>query len=166
MSILDEIEAAIPALRRHARGLLRDASAADDLVQDCLERAVARRSGYRGDGTVRAWLYGILVNCHRDQLRRNRDAGHLVDAGALIAEPPRQEAHLALSEVGRALARLPIDQRQALLLLAIDGLTVAEAAVALGVPEGTGMSRVARARAALRIMTGRTPDETRKGFHR
>jgi RNA polymerase sigma-70 factor (ECF subfamily) len=52
------------------------------------------------------------------------------------------------------------------LLLAIDGLTVAEAAVALGVPEGTVMSRVARARAALRIMTGRTPDETRKGFHR
>ena len=166
MSILHEIEAAIPLLRRHARGMLRDASAADDLVQDCLERAVSRQGSFRAEGTVRAWLYGILVNCHRDHLRRHRDGGHLVEVGAMAAEPAvpaGQEAHVELAEVARALARLPVDQRQALLLLAMDGLSVTEAAQALGLPEGTVMSRVARARSALREMTGHDGGTARKG---
>lgn len=166
MGILHEIEAAIPALRRHARGLMRDASAADDLVQDCLERAVARRDSFRGEGSLRAWLYGILVNCHRDRLRRRRDSGHLVGVDDLTTEPSApagQEAHLALAEVARALSRLPVDQRQALLLMAVDGLSVAEAAQALGLPQGTVMSRVARAREALREMTGHDGGSARKG---
>lgn len=169
MDILHEIETAIPALRRHARGMLRDAAAADDLVQDCLERAVARRASFRGEGTVTAWLYGILVNCLRDRLRRQRDTGHLVDVATLPAEPSAPDGaapHPALAEVARALARLPFDQRQALLLLAVDGLSVAEAAQALGLPPGTVMSRVARARAALRDMTGHDGGAARKGTRR
>lgn len=161
MAVLTQIEAAIPALRRYAQGLLHNRDAADDLVQDCLERAVAHRAEWRGDGTLQAWLFRILLNCHRDQLRRRPDAGHLVSVEDMSAEPARpggQEAHMALSEVERALQRLPVDQRAALLLVALEGMSIREAARVLDLPEGTLMSRIARARDGLRAMTGRDAD--------
>ncbi len=70
MPFLDEVEAAIPALRRYAHGLARDRDAAEDLVQDCLERALSRRGMWRGDGPLKAWLFRILLNCFRDDRRR------------------------------------------------------------------------------------------------
>ncbi|MFN6952812.1 MAG: RNA polymerase sigma factor, partial [Albidovulum sp.] len=76
MSVLDDIEAVIPRLRRAARALTRDAAAADDLVQDSLERALARRHRWRGDGPVAGWIWKIMLNIHRDTLRRR--AAHLV----------------------------------------------------------------------------------------
>ena len=158
MRLLDEIEAAIPALRRYARALVRSADAADDLVQDCLERAVARRQSWRGDGPLQAWLFRILLNCHRDNLRRQPDAGHLVavdEAGAETSRPGNQDASLALAEVRLAIDRLPVDQRRALLLVVLEGMTMQQAALVLEIPEGTLMSRVGRAREALRLMTDR-----------
>lgn len=158
MSLLEEIEASIPALRRYAHALLRDRDAADDLVQDCLERALARRHDWRGDGPVRAWMFRILLNLHRDALRRQPRAGHLVaveDMAQELSRPGGQEAHLALSEVHTAMGRLPADQRQALLLVALEGMSYDEAAEVLAIPKGTLMSRLGRARARLRELTGR-----------
>ncbi|MCU9847345.1 sigma-70 family RNA polymerase sigma factor [Defluviimonas sp. WL0024] len=157
MSLLDEIEAAIPGLRRYAHALMRDRDAAEDLVQDCLERALARRHHWRGDGPVRAWMFRILLNIHRDGVRRSQGR-HLVAVETLPAEPSgpaRQEAHMDLREVQAAIARLPADQRRALLLVALEGMSLAEAASILDIPEGTLVSRLGRARATLREMTGR-----------
>ncbi|MCX7890646.1 MAG: sigma-70 family RNA polymerase sigma factor [Rhodobacteraceae bacterium] len=157
MTVLDEIEAAIPALRRYAHALLRDRDGADDLVQDCLERAVARLGHWRGDGPVRAWLFRILLNRFRDTRRSAAGRAHLVpiDSVQVPARPGGQAAHLELAEVHAAMGRLPPDQRAALLLVAVEGMSLAEAARALDLPEGTLVSRLGRARAALRAMTGR-----------
>ncbi len=164
MTLLDEIESCIPALRRYARALLRDRDAADDLVQDCLERALARRHLWRGDGPARAWLFRILLNRFRDG-RRGLRAGATVISLDAATEPGRsggQEAHLALREVQDAMGRLPDDQRAALLLVAVEGMTLAAAARVLDIPEGTLASRLGRARAQLRQMTdrpGHQPDD-------
>jgi RNA polymerase sigma-70 factor, ECF subfamily len=162
MTVLDQIEAAIPALRRYAHALVRDRARADDLVQDCLERAVAKRQMWRGDGPVQAWLFRIMLNRHRDLLRAAGPAGHLVAVQDLASEPAQsggQEAHLALAEVHAAMGRLPVDQRAALLIVALEGRTFEEAASILAIPKGTLMSRLARARSTLRVLTGRTTDD-------
>jgi len=168
MAFLDEVEAAIPALRRYARALLRDGERADDLVQDCLERALARQADWRGDGKAtgspRPWLFRILLNLARDAARQDAARGHLVPVDALFPEPARpapQEDRLALAEVERALARLPADQRQALLLVTVGGMGLAEAAEALDLPEGTLASRLGRARETLRALTGRPSPHSR-----
>lgn len=157
MAVLDEIEAAIPALRRYARALVRDADAADDLVQDCLERAVRRHRSWRGDGSVNAWLFRILLNRFRDERRRFGTALRVISSGDApdLATPGRQEAHLALREVHDAMGRLPEDQRAALLLVVLEGMTLTDAAAALAISPDTLASRLARARASLRMMTGR-----------
>lgn len=156
MSVLDDIEAVIPRLRRAARALTRDAASADDLVQDSLERALARRHRWRGDGPVAGWIWKIMLNIHRDALRRR--ATHLVVVGDLPTEPlPGNAAGVRplLGEVEAAMARLPADQREALVLVALEGMSLADAAAVLGLPEGTLVSRLGRARSSLRAMTGR-----------
>ncbi|MFN0115682.1 MAG: sigma-70 family RNA polymerase sigma factor [Paracoccaceae bacterium] len=159
MAPLDEIEAAIPALRRYAVALLRDRDAADDAVQGCLERAIAHRDRYRNEGSLRAWLFRVLLNVVRDDHRYARARAHLtIVADDRFPGPSQQggqEAHMALVEVHDAMGRLPADQRAALVLVAVEGMRLAEAADALGVPEGTLVSRLGRARAALRQMTHR-----------
>jgi RNA polymerase sigma-70 factor, ECF subfamily len=157
MTLLDEIESCIPALRCYAYALVRDREGADDLVQDCLERALARRSHWRGDGPVRAWLFRILLNRFRDQRRGVAASVRLVPAGAMLetARVGDQEDRLALREVHEAIGRLPTDQRAALLLVALEGFSLADAAKALDIPEGTLTSRLARARQTLRRATGR-----------
>jgi RNA polymerase sigma-70 factor (ECF subfamily) len=165
MCLLDEIEAAIPSLRRYAHALMRDRDAADDLVQDGLERALSRRHLWRGEGPVRAWMFRILLNLHRDQLRQ-APRRHLVPVESLPKEPSGpagQEAHMDLREVQAAIGRLPDDQRHALLLVALEGMSLAEAAALLDIPEGTLVSRLGRARAALREMTGRTTPQKKEG---
>ena len=154
---LDEIEAAVPALRRYARALTRDADRADDLVQDTLERAIRKRALWRPTGPLQAWLFRMLLNIYRNDLRGQRRRGtHLaLDAmGIEPATPAAQPGHLALAEVGRALGQLPDEQREALLLVVIEGTSYADAASILGIPAGTLMSRLGRARAALRGLTG------------
>jgi len=153
---LDQVEACVPALRRYARALTRNADLADDLVQDCLERAIARRGLFRPTGPVRAWLFTILLNLYRNGRRAEARHGEMVhlDSVAEPSTPAPQPGHIALAEMARAIDTLPTDQKEALLLIALEGLPYAEAASILRIPLGTLMSRLGRARAALRLATG------------
>jgi len=163
--IVSAIEPLIPALRRYARALLRDRSIADDLVHDCLERAIARWD-QRRNGEVRAWLFAILHNLAMNRLRQTARRGpHLgldaVDDGALVQRPVHDDP-LRHRDLLRALAELPDDQRSVLLLVTVEDLSYAEAARVLDVPIGTVMSRLSRARDRLqRLMDGELPASPR-----
>jgi RNA polymerase sigma-70 factor (ECF subfamily) len=140
-------------LRRYARSLTRDDTQAEDLVHDALVRAYERHGTFRAGGNLRAWLLSILHNTfidhHRQQqaeARRNQGAADLIRAVA----PADQESRVRLQQVQQAFLRLPEEQRAALHLVAIEGLSYQEAAVSLNIPLGTLMSRLGRARAALR----------------
>jgi len=144
---------AIPRLRRYARSLVYDAAAADDLVQSALERALNHWRQFDPQRDLVLWLLAIAHNAWLDGLRRDR---HLdVVAPERVAEAlDRERAHepdIGLQiDLSEALARLVPDQRSALMLVIVEQLSYAEAAVVLQVPEGTVMSRVSRARAVLR----------------
>jgi RNA polymerase sigma-70 factor (ECF subfamily) len=138
------VEAAIPALRRYARALTRDAELADDLVQDTLVRALRSEHLFHG-GDVRSWLYTILTNLNRNRLRslaRRPVHASIEDNDAPDMAGPEAGGR----DIERALATLVDDQRSALLLVVLEGLTYREVAEIQGVPIGTVMSRVARAR--------------------
>src|SRR5262249_34802174 len=143
-----DLEAAIPALRRYARALTRDAEIADDLVQDTLVRALRSQHLFHG-GEVRSWLYTILTNLNRNRLRslaRRPATSPLGEADApQVAGPEAGER-----DIERALARLREDQRSALLLVVLEGLSYREVAEVQGVPIGTVMSRLSRARAQIK----------------
>ncbi|GGE09037.1 RNA polymerase sigma factor [Aureimonas endophytica] len=154
--VLDEIADCVPALRRYARALTHDRESADDLVQDCLERAIRKKGLWRPIGPLRPWLFRILLNLHRNGLRQKRRAPPAVALDEIGTEPAvaaGQPGRVALAEMARAMERLPPDQREALLLVAVEGLAYAEAAAVLGIPIGTLMSRIGRARALLRQWT-------------
>lgn len=146
----------IPQLRRYARSLTGDAWAADDLVQDTLERAWSRAGLWQGVGDMRTWLFSIMHNLHVDALRRGRlDTVDVDDPLPDVPVPATQGQALALRDLDAALAALPAEQREVLLLIALDGMAYAEAAQALGVPIGTVMSRLSRGRERLRgLMDG------------
>jgi RNA polymerase sigma factor (sigma-70 family) len=150
--MLHQVEPLIPALRRYARALMRDRASADDLVQDCLERAVSRWY-QRRDGDVRAWLFTILHNLAVNQFRKAASRGRHVPIDETnedsFGEAAVQEQKLIYRDVLEKLARLPEDQRAVLLLVAVEDLSYAEAAKVLGVPVGTVMSRLSRARERL-----------------
>jgi RNA polymerase sigma-70 factor, ECF subfamily len=151
------VEPMIPALRRYARALLRDRSAADDLVQDCLERVVGRWHQRRPGGNVQSWIFTILHNLAMTRLRRPANAHVPIEAAddRLLGVPASQEDGLRYKDLLAALAVLPDDQRAVLLLVGVEELSYAEAAEVIGVPAGTVMSRLSRARERLRkIMSG------------
>lgn len=153
---LDQVEDCVPALRRYARALTHNADLADDLVQDCLERAIRKSSLWRPTGPLRAWLFRMLLNIHRNELRHRRRAPNTMPMTDLVAEPQVQSAspgRLALAETARAMQELPAEQREALLLIAVEGFSYADAAAVLDIPVGTLMSRLGRARATLRSLT-------------
>jgi RNA polymerase sigma-70 factor, ECF subfamily len=163
-ALLDEIETYVPALRRYARALTHDANLADDLVQDSLERAIRKRDLWRPTGSLRAWLFRILVNVYRNDLRARRRISAVLPLDARLAElgvPAPQHGRLALAETARAMQGLPPEQREALLLVAVEGMSYAEAAAVLDIPSGTLMSRLARGRAALRRATEEGPPRLR-----
>jgi RNA polymerase sigma-70 factor (ECF subfamily) len=142
------IEAAIPALRRYARALTRDAETADDLVQDTLVRALRSEHLFHG-GDVRSWLYTILTNLNRNRLRslaRRPTVTTIEDNDA----PDMAGPEAGVRDIERALDGLVEDQRTALLLVVLEGLTYREVAEVQGVPIGTVMSRLARARAQIK----------------
>ena len=144
-----DIEATIPALRRYARALVRNHATADDLVQDCLERAVTRWH-QRREGDPRPWLFTILHNLAISRLRQMARRGYHVGLDeadeSVTARPPTQEDGLRHREVLRALETLPEEQRSVLLLISVEDLSYAEAAKVLDIPVGTVMSRLSRAR--------------------
>lgn len=153
------VEPHIPALRRYAFALTRDHAAGDDLVQDCLERAIGRWYLRRPDGDVRAWLFSILHSLFVGGLRRDRRRGwhepvedwHAEEAGG-------QEAALLGRDVLRCLQALSPEHRAVLLLVGVEGLSYETTGQVLGVPIGTVMSRLSRAREQLhRLMEGERP---------
>lgn len=153
---LDEIEGCVPGLRRYARALTRNADRADDLVQDCIERALRKRGLFRPTGPLQAWLYRMLLNLYRNGLRQTKRRGDHVPIDTLLIEPAipaPQPGRIALAEMSRAIDQLPDDQREALLLVVLEGMSYEEAAAILEIPAGTLMSRLSRARAALRQLT-------------
>lgn len=147
------IEPSIPSLRRYARSLVSDPSEADDLVQDCLERAISRWGQRRAAGDARSWLFSILHNLAVNRWRRIRRRGrHLaIDsvAEADLSQPASQSDGVQYAELMRVLAELTPDYRAVILLVGVEELTYAQTAEVLGVPIGTVMSRLSRARARM-----------------
>jgi RNA polymerase sigma factor (sigma-70 family) len=143
----------LPALKRYARSMLRDDSAADDLVQDCLERAVSHWDPEQMHN-VQSWLFVILHNLAINHWRKAARRGHHIALDdtpeSELGAAASQEYRLRHSELVRALEGLVDDQREVLLLISVDGLSYSEAAKVLGCPIGTVMSRVSRARERLR----------------
>ncbi|HTW28287.1 MAG TPA: sigma-70 family RNA polymerase sigma factor [Acetobacteraceae bacterium] len=152
MSLLSRLEDSIPSLRRYAWTLLRDPAEADDLVQDCLVRALDRLGTVRSEAELRPWLFAILHNLHVSRWRRQRRQRQVAvaDADADVAIPASQPAGVEIRDVLRGIAALPEDQRQIVVLVAVEGLAYAEVAAILGIPVGTVMSRLSRARDRLR----------------
>ena len=142
----------IPRLRRYARALVGDRARADDLVQDTLERALVKFHLWRRGSDLRAWLFTVMHNVHVNQVRASRDHAMLDDDGDEMAVAPTQGAALEIRDLERALALIPSEQREVLLLIALEDMSYAEVANALGIPIGTVMSRLSRAREKLRGM--------------
>ena len=142
----------IPRLRRYARALTGDRAASDDLVQDTLERAWAKLHLYRRGTDLRAWLFTVMHNVHVNRVRATRATDPLEEEMAELAQRPSQGDALAVRDLDRALARLPEEQRAVLLLVALEDMSYEEVARALGIPIGTVMSRLSRAREKLRVM--------------
>jgi RNA polymerase sigma-70 factor (ECF subfamily) len=141
------IEPLIPALRRYAHGLMRDRATADDLVQDCLERAITRWHQRREDNDPRSWIFTILHNLAVNRMRQRQ----------------RRGPHISIEDADED---LPADQRALLLLISVEDLSYAEAADVLKVPIGTVMSRLARARERLRrAVEGESTKVTAPGAH-
>jgi RNA polymerase sigma-70 factor (ECF subfamily) len=163
---LDEIasllEPQIPGLRRYAWALLRDNEAADDLVQDTLEKAIRHWNQRHREGDLRAWLFAIQRNLFIDGLRRRKGRGTQVSVEALDSVAASGEAtdgHAGLRDLLAGLDVLSEEQRSVLLLVGVEDFSYEQAAHVLDVPLGTVMSRLSRARKHLRefMEGGRTP---------
>lgn len=161
--VLDDLIALIPRLRRFARALSSSAEEAEDLLQDALERAVSRLDQWREGTRLDSWMYRIIQNLRRSQSR----APSARYRGEMPAEESLQgadgvgetESRLLLRDVHRAFDRLPDEQRAVLLLVCVDGLAYREAAEVMGIPIGTVMSRLARARLELHRLVDRPGDK-------
>ena len=149
----DQLIAVLPRLRRFARGLTGSATEADDLVQAACERALAREHQFQEGTRFDSWMFRIVQTIWIDQLRSRdvrKEDGDVAEERLGSDAPVRGvEARIALSEVRRAVDLLPPDQRTTLMLVTVEGLSYKEAAAVAGVPVGTIMSRLARARIAL-----------------
>lgn len=153
-SFQTEMLALLPRLRRMARVLAWEPADADDLSQLTVERALLRRDQWRPGTRLDSWMFRIMRNAWIDEARARQRRGRVLappEAGALAADPsaPSLEARLQASAVERALEALPEDQRVAVALVLIEGLSYQEAADSLEVPMGTLTSRLARGRATL-----------------
>lgn len=156
MSLRDDLAACLPQLHRYAHALTGDAAWADDLVQDTVERALGHTSPLRAHSNTRAWLMTILRHLYIDQLRKRRELALDADdpLWQRLEAPAGEVDGLLLRDVQRALSRLPLEQREVLLLVALEQLSYHEASAILQVPVGTVMSRLSRAREHLRLLLG------------
>ena len=148
------IDAEIPRLRRYARALAQgEGFRADDLVQETLLRAVSKQHLWQPGSNLRAWLFTVMHNQYVNEVRRSVREGATVDVDKhcdrfpSISDP---SASLLLRDLERALAKLPIERRQAILLVGLEGMSYEEAAQVLDIPIGTLRSRMSRGRAQLR----------------
>lgn len=148
------LAALLPRLRRYARTLARNPADADDLVQKALERALARADQWDSSRGLEGWAFGILRNAFLDEQRASRRSQDLFapeEHGERVGESPAEARDVQLA-IRAAMARLPEEQRSAIALVLVEGLSYREAAQALGVPEGTLTSRLSRGRSALQAM--------------
>ncbi|HET6520230.1 MAG TPA: RNA polymerase sigma factor [Geminicoccaceae bacterium] len=157
----------LAALRRYARALLGGTAEADDLVQECLVRALARTSLWRPVRNMRAYLFTILHNVHADRVSRRSRTVEVVpldgSAATHSSTPPTQYGRLELRDLALALTRLSEEQRQVVLLVGLEGMSYQEVAIVLDVPVGTVMSRLSRGREALRqLMAAKAPANLRR----
>ena len=155
-----QIEALIPRLTRYARVLTRDPVEAEDLVQECLTRALGKLHLWEQGTDLRAWLFTILH--HQHVSRGRRDARQRAGVGLQKDSTPstlapNQTMRLELRDLERALAQLPEEQRSVVLLVGLNGMRYDEAAAIVNLPVGTVRSRVSRGRESLRVMTGLFP---------
>lgn len=150
------IQAELPRLRRYARALVGDRAAADDLVQDTLERAWTRIAQWRPGSNLRTWLFAIMHNLRIDQLRRPNPPSLTIEDGALdLPTRPTQSDAIELADLAAALGELPEEQLAVVLLVALEEMSYAEVAATLEIPLGTVMSRLARGREHLRQILAR-----------
>jgi RNA polymerase sigma factor (sigma-70 family) len=154
-----EIVEMLPRLRRLARALTHDAADADDLVQLTVERALTRLGQWRPGTRLDSWMFRIMKNAWIDERRSRGRWGAVLspeEAGERVGDDgaAAMEARLAAREVERAMVRLPEDQRLAVALVLVEGLSYREAALVMEVPEGTLTSRLVRGRAALLAQLG------------
>jgi RNA polymerase sigma-70 factor (ECF subfamily) len=153
----DQLLACIPRLRRYARALVGDRAGADDLVQDTVERGWAGLSGWQGGSDMRAWLFSIMHNVRIDQVRRpSLSTESLNEETSMPATHGSPWSGLEMRDMETALRALPEEQREILLLVALEQLSYDEVAQTLNIPIGTVMSRLSRAREKMRVnMEGR-----------
>ncbi len=147
------LEAEIPRLRRYARALTHDVTRADDLVQSCLTRAIAKQHLWQAGTDLRAWLFTILHNQHVNEVRRSVREGVSVAVegmASVLTVHPNAYASLQLRDLDRAISRLPREQREVVLLVGLEGLRYEEVAAIVKVPVGTVRSRLSRGREQLR----------------
>jgi RNA polymerase sigma-70 factor (ECF subfamily) len=164
MNLKEAVVEVIPQLRRYALALTKDRSAADDLAQDVLLRAIERQGQFAQGTNLRAWLFTIMHNMFVDQVRRSRpfrSSVPLDECRLSLASSAAQEPWIELKELARAVDRLPLEQKATLLLVGLEGLTYEEAATVTGVAVGTVKSRVSRARETLRLETAAFGKEVR-----
>ena len=152
----------VPRLRRYARALVGNRDDADDLVQDTLERALAKSALWRGVADMRAWLFGMMHNLHVDGVRKPKLHTVVLDDDTLeLPVAATQGDRLAVLDLQAALERLPIEQREIILLVALEDMSYAEVAATLGIPVGSVMSRLSRGRERLRSLMEGQPDPVR-----
>jgi len=153
VSSRDVIIAEIPRLRRYARALTGRVDAADDLVQETLQRALEKWRLWQRERDLRPWLFSIMHNLHVDGRRRDSRIDFCDDDELPVpVQRASQQDALELRDLERALALLPPDQREVLLLVGLEELSYAEVARALKIPQGTVMSRLSRARIRLKAL--------------
>lgn len=160
-AISEKLHTYTKSLWRYAMALTRDPASADDLVQECLKRALTYIKDDQKIRDVRAYLFTILHNVHMDELARNQRSGIHVpidEDGTCLAYPAPQNTYVTCRELPKALDRLPREQRSVLLLVGLEGLSYRDAAEVLDVPVGTVMSRLSRGREALRAIMAPEPD--------
>jgi len=161
------VEQEVPRLRRYARALTRGADRADDLVQDTLVRALAKGHLWQPGSDLRAWLFTIMHNQFVNTVRRDMRETGTVDIERLsrtLVATTDPTARRQLAELEHALARLPAEQREVILLVGLEGMAYENAAQILGVPAGTIRSRLSRAREKLRELIERH-DEAKPASH-
>jgi len=153
MDFRSQLAAELPHLRRFARALTGDAALADDVVQDCIERALTKSHLYDPARPLRAWLYAILRNLFISGLRRDGRSAVVKSVDELVenegAVPAAQEERLSVALISDALNLLPPQQREVIVLVALEEMSYRDVAEIVGVPIGTVMSRLSRARNAL-----------------
>ncbi|WP_282091761.1 sigma-70 family RNA polymerase sigma factor [Epibacterium ulvae] len=163
----DKLVQEIPHLRRFARSLTRDKDEADDLLQATLERALAKKHMLRKPGSLRSWLFRIMYNAHINTRQkasaREVPMDFLEDSPLVVSVIANQEQQMEVNDILAALYQLPIEQRAAISLTAIEGLSYREASKVLKIPQGTLMSRLFRGRQALRRTTGEDTVALRTG---